>query len=276
MRVFRPLSVLAILSVVLTALGMQNEALTGQISVCGLVPGLPCATGGSAGAVGYAQSVLIPGLMSVFVAIAMGFLFYYAVRLMLESEDESTIAETKSAYAYAISGVAVVSLAQLIVAGTGIGTSNVVDAGPVNTAIGLVIDYLLAMTSAAVTAMMVFQAFRIILLQGQESEIEQQKKRFFNGLIGVAVILIAGPLVNSFLPGSNSNILSGEVVGIVNFLLTLFGALCVLGIIVAGILMVVSTDEALKDRAKKAIFGTVVSLIVVLCSYLIVSFVASL
>lgn len=247
-----------------------------QIETCGLVPGLPCATGGAGGAVDYAQDVLIPALMSVFIAMSLLFFFYYGVRLMLESEDESTIAETKSAYGYAIGGVVVVSLSQLIISGTGIGTNEVIDAEPVQSAIGLVVDYLLLMTSAAVTAMMVFQAFRIILLQGQESEIEQQKKRFFNGLLGVAVILLAGPLVNAFLPGSNSHIINEEVVGIINFLLTLFGALSVLGIIVAGVMMVVSTDESLKDRSKKTMFATVVSLIVVLCSLLIVQFIATL
>lgn len=255
---------------------LPGAAAAQSISVCGLVPGLPCASGGADGAVSFTQAIIIPALMSVFIAVSLLFFFYYAVRLMLESEDESTIAETKSAYGYAIAGVAVVSLSQFIVSGTGIGTANIVDAAPVQSAVGLVIDYLLAMTSAAVTAMMVYQAFRIILLQGQESEIEQQKKRFFHGLLGVAVILLAGPLVNGFLPGSTSGLLATEVVGVINFLLTAFGALCVLGIVVAGIMMTISTDEGLKDRAKKAMFATVVSLIVVLCSYLIVQFIASL
>lgn len=267
MRITRILALSAVLAL--------PQAAAAQITACP-VPGLPCASGGVGALVGYAESVLIPGLMSIFVAICLLFFFYYGVRLMLESEDESTISETKSAYGYAIAGVAVVSLAQFIIDGTGVGNGAVVNPDPINSALGLVIDYLLAMTSAAVTAMMVFQAFRIILLQGQESEIEQQKKRFFHGLLGVAVILLAGPLVNAFLPGSNSNILGAEVVGIINFLLTIFGALCVLGIIIAGVMLVVSTDEGLKDRAKKAIFATVVSLIVVLSAALIVRFIASL
>lgn len=273
MHFLRFLSVSAVL-----ALPQAAFAQARPITACDLVTGLPCASGGAAGAVIFAQARLFPALMSIFVAVCLLFFFYYAVRLMLESEDESTITETKSAYGYAIAGVAVVSLSQFIVDGTGIngGAPNVVNAVPVNSALRIVVNYLLAMTSAAVTAMIVFQAFRIILLQGQESEMEQQKKRFFHGLLGVAVILLAGPMVTAFLPGTGSNILSAEIVGIINFLLTIFGALCVLGIIVAGIMMLVSTDESLKDRAKKAIFTTVIALIVVLSSYLIVRFVATL
>src|SRR5690606_33535568 len=104
----------------------------------------------------------------------------------------------------------------------------------------------------------------------------QQKKRFFHGLIGVAIVLLADVTVDYFRPGARSIGLAGEIGGIVEFLLTIIGALAVLGFIVAGFMLVVSTDESLKDRAKKAIFATVVTMIIVLASSLIVRFVIGL
>ena len=61
-------------------------------------------------------------------------------------------------------------------------------------------------------------------------------------------------------------------VGIINFTLTLIGALAVFTIIIAGLLLVLSIDENLKDRAKKAIVVAVVGLIIALLSYILVRF----
>ena len=64
--------------------------------------------------------------------------------------------------------------------------------------------------------------------------------------------------------------------GIINFTLTLIGALAVFTIIIAGIMLVLSVDEGLKDRAKKAIVVAVVGLIVALLSYILVRFFVNL
>lgn len=242
------------------------------------INGLPCGGGGAAGASAYAFSVIIPAAQYVFLAAAILFFFYYAIRLMLESEDESTITETKSAYGYGVAGAAAVSLASLIVqaVGPGYATSTLVNSAPIITIVDIVVFYLRLMVSTAVSALIVFQGIRLILLQGQESEVEQQKKRFFHGLLGVAIILLANVVVAAFAPGAGSVQLAIEIVGIANFLLEILGALCVLAFIIAGIMLVVSTEDGLKDRAKKAMFTTVITLILVLSSYIIVNFVIGL
>lgn len=243
-----------------------------------LAPGLPCASGGgAAGANAFVMSVLVPRLEEVFLAIAILFFFYYAIRLILESEDENTITETKSAYGYAIAGAVFVSIASLIVqaVGPGFASASIVNTAPVVTALGTVTFYFRLMVSTAVTGLIVYQGVRIILLQGQESEMEQQKKRFFHGLIGVAIVILANVIVEGFIPvgGVGPFGLAIQIVGITNFLLEILGALSVLGFIVGGVMIVVSTDEGLKDRGKKAIFTTIISLILVLVSYVIVNFV---
>src|SRR5262245_60661158 len=78
-------------------------------------PILPCVTGGTTGIQAYVATVVFPGLRLLFIGIAILFFFVYAVRLMLESSEESVITDTKSAYAQAITGAAIVGLATLIV-----------------------------------------------------------------------------------------------------------------------------------------------------------------
>jgi hypothetical protein len=55
--------------------------------------------------------------------------------------------------------------------------------------------------------------------------------------------------------------------GLLSLVLTLLGAASVLAMIVAGILLIVSVDEALKERAKKIVIGTIIALVLTLMSY---------
>ncbi len=244
-----------------------------SVNPCFAALGLPCLPApGALGLAAYAEAYILRGAMAAFLAIAIWFFFYYGVRLLLEGEEESTISETKSAYGYGIAGAAIVSLAGIF-ADAFSDPTDIVDPEPIRDSLALVIRFMFLAVSISVTAAIVFLGVRLILLQGNESEIEQQKKRFFHGLLGVAVILLADVIVGAFLPGYGSVVIAQELVGIINFILTLLGALAVLAVIIAGIMLVVSVDEGLKDRARKTIFTTVIALIVVFCALLIVRFV---
>ncbi len=242
---------------------------------CGIAGGLPCGSGGAAGVSDFTVALIIPALEYIFLAIAIVMFFFYGVRLMLESEEDSTISETKSAIAYGVSGAVIVSIAGLIVqaVGPGFASGTIVNAGPVTTAFDSIVLFMRLMVSAAVSAVIVYQGFRLIVLQGDEGETEQTKKRFFNGLIGVAVVTLGNFIIEGFLPSSGPTVLTVQIIGIANYLLEIFGALCVLAFLVAGFMLVISTDEGLKDRAKKAMFTTTIAIIVVLCCLVIVNFV---
>lgn len=258
--------------------GIPVPTIPSASNPCGVAGGLPCGSGGAGGASAYAVSVIIPAMEYIFLAIAIVYFFYYGVRLMLESEEDSTIAETKSAYAYGVAGATIVSVAGLIVqaVGPGFASGTIINAAPVWTAFDSIILFLRLMVSAAVSAVIVYQGFRLIVLQGNESEAEQTRKRFFNGLIGVAVVTLANFIVEGFLPSAGPGVLGLQIVGIANYLLQIFGALCVLAFLVAGFMLVISTDEGLKDRAKKAMFTTTIALIVVLCCLVIVNFIINI
>lgn len=249
------------------------------LNPCGVAPGLPCGSGGAAGAANYTLTTIIPAMETVFLAVAIGYFFYYAVRLMLESEEDSVVSETKSAYGYAIGGSVIVSMSGLIAQAVspGFATSTLVNPAPIISGLDSIIYFMRLMVSAAVSAGIVFQGFRMIVLQGDEGELGAQKKRFFNGLIGVAVVTLGNIIIEGFLPTtSGPGLLTVQIVGICNYLLQIFGALCVLAFLVAGFMLVISTDEGLKDRAKKTMFTTTVSLIVVLSCLVIVNFVVTL
>jgi len=58
-----------------------------------------------------------------------------------------------------------------------------------------------------------------------------------------------------------------ELAGIARFLLTIFGALAVIGILAAGVMLIVSVDESLKDKAKKLVIACMIALVIVIASY---------
>jgi hypothetical protein len=246
------------------------------INVCGIMPALStwCATGGISSGVLLIETTLMDAAMNIFFGLSLLFFFYYAIRLMLESEDESTIGETKSAYSYAIAGCIIVSMVNYIrnAVGVGVASGTLINTAPVLTGVSNIILFIRLIIALCVTGAIVYSGFRLIVLQGQESEMEQQKKRFFYGLLGVAVILLAETIITAFLPPSGASVLAVQIVGIINFLLTIMGALAVLAFIVAGIMLVFSTTDSLKDRAKKTMFTTVIALILVIVSYVIIKF----
>lgn len=273
-----PLKILRIVTALSTLLLPQMAG--AQINPC-FIPGLPCLQGtGAAGLATFATNYILKGAMIAFFAVALLFFFYYAIRLMLEGEEENTITEVKSAYGYGITGAVIVSLAGFLASSFSDPTA-IINPAPIEDGLSLVITFMRLAVSISMTAAIVYLGVRLILLQGQESEIEEQKKRFFNGLLGVAIIILAETVVSAFFPtaiigGSGAVTLAREIVGIINFILTLLGALALLAFVVAGIMLIFATEDALKDRAKKTIFTTVISIIVVFSSLLIVHFVLNL
>lgn len=255
-----------------------------QINPC-FLPGLPCLPGtGATGMANYLSGFILTGAKTAFLAVAIIFFFYYGIRLLFEGEDENTVTEVKSAYGYGIAGAAIVSLSSLF-ADSFSNPTLIINPVPIEGGLGLVILFMRLAVSISMSAAIVYMGVRLILLQGQESEIEEQKKRFFNGLLGVAIIILANTVVGAVFPStllgtvmgnSGSVTIASEIVGIINFILTLLGAMALLAFVIAGIMLIFAADDALKDRAKKTIFTTVVTLIIVFSSLLIIHFILAL
>jgi hypothetical protein len=237
---------------------------------------IPCSTefgSGAAGASTYLIQNIFPAARIVFIATAILMFTQYALKLLFDPESSETISSTKLAYGYGIVACAIVGVATFIVEAVGQSArATIVNDAPINTAVGNIILYMRLIVATLVTLFLLIQGIRLIMKQGSEEEFQNAKTQFIHTIMGIALILLANILVSAFLPGSGSVILAAEIVGIINFTLTILGALAVIAIIIAGIMLIFSIDEGLRDRAKKAIFVAVVGLIVAILSYVIVRF----
>lgn len=212
------------------------------------------------------------------VAVVFGMFAYYALALLFLGDDENAATQMKTAFGHAIAGCAVVSVAILISEAIGGSTTPVNPlTGPVSTQIktGLenVTTYFKVIVGALVSFHVTYQGIRLIALQGKEEEVSKQKAKFFHGLIGVAVVLLANSIVSAVQPGNNAGVLSNEIKGIANFLITLFGLLAVVAFMASAAILMLSVDEGGKEKGKKGMFGSVVVLIVVFASWAIIHYV---
>src|SRR3989344_4474813 len=188
--------------------------------------------------------------------------------------NESTLTEQRQAFGDAARGMAMVGIATFIVetfapsvAGTGL-----VNETPFTDAFNRISDYLTIITGAFLIFVISFAGFRIIVLQGNEAEVDKQKKNFFNGLLGVVLLLTARIIVDAILPSGSPDDLVIEIGGMIRFLLEIMAGLAVVSIIVSGILYIVSLhNDALHERAKRIVLYTVIVLVIVIFSHLIVS-----
>ncbi|OGJ57585.1 hypothetical protein A3H22_00950 [Candidatus Peribacteria bacterium RIFCSPLOWO2_12_FULL_55_15] len=209
------------------------------------------------------------------IAVVFGMFAYYALAILFSSDDENATTQMKTSFGHAIVGCAIVSIAILI--------SDVISTEPINPLsdpgnvvkdqLQNIIDYFKIIVGALVSFHVTYQGIRLIALQGKEEELSKQKTRFFHGLIGIAVVLLATKLVEAASPGNNAGILSTEIKGIADFLITLFGLLAVVAFIASAAMLLLSVDESWKEKGKKGMFGSVIVLIIVFASFAIIKYV---
>lgn len=237
------------------------------------VPLIPCGSGGAAGAAAYLIGNIFPAARIVFIATAILMFTQYALKLLFDPDSSETVSSAKLAYGYGIIACAIVGVATFIVDAVGQNArATIINDAPIYSAVGNIVLYMRLMVATLVTIFLLIQGIRLIVKQGSDDEFQNAKTQFIHTILGIAVILVANVLVTAFFPGAGSVLLATEIVGIINFILTILGALAVVVIIIAGIMLVFSVNDGLKDRAKKAIFVAIVGLIVALLSYVIVRF----
>ena len=234
---------------------------------------IPCGSGGAAGMAAYIWGSIFPAARIIFIATAVLMFLQYGLKLLFDPDSSETVSSTKLAYGYGITACAIVGIATFIVEAVGQDArGTLINDAPVNTGLGNIILYMRLVVATLVTVFLLIQGVRLIMKQGSEEEFTNAKTQFTHTIMGIAVILLANILVEAFLPGQGSTILAPEIVGIINFTLTIIGGLAVVAIIVAGIMLVLSVEESLKDRAKKTIVVAIVGLIIAILSYIIVRF----
>ena len=232
------------------------------------VAGLPCDTaGGSDAAV---VTILINGAQIAFASVLFAMLIFYGVRLIMGSDNDSTITETYHSYAYAAIGTILAGSALLFAQTFTIPTQDsVISASPTNVVLNGVITAFKAILYSAVVFNIFYQGFRLVSSQ-DESQTDKAKKQFIYGLVGAAIVLLAGPLVTGFI-SANSGVAGVQAVGIANFMGAILGALAVIAMFVSGLYLVFAVNEQNSDKAKKVLTGAIIVLIITMMSLALIN-----
>lgn len=247
-------------------------------SLCGV---LSCSSAaGGVNALGpYIYRVFAMGLKGGFVAAATIMVFLNAFNMVLFSNEEGQVSEARKGFYHILAAGAVVSFGSLILSAFGIGgtatSGGNVNASPLIIAFNNVFLFISGIIGIAFLANLTLQAFRLVNSQGEQEYIERARKRIVTSIIGIGVVMLANVIVR-VANGGPTTLIATEVAGITGFFLTMIGFLAVLSLVVAGIMLVISVNEGLKDKAKTAIRVALVTLVVVAMSFALVSSFASI
>lgn len=206
---------------------------------------------------------------SIFGTVLFASIIYFGVRLILMSRNDSAQAEAVQSYVQALIGTIFVAGASSI-ASVVLNHTVVIDTVGLANQVGLLGQVALFIRNLVVGLLILnlfIQGFKMIIAQ-DEGETSAAQKGLIRSVLGTVIVMICGPIINAIVPSSSlSNTVTGEIVGIANFIVTIFGALAALAFVVAGAFYVLAVDASLKDRAHKLMISSIVAVLVVLASY---------
>lgn len=208
------------------------------------------------------KDTILKAATQAFKGFLLGSLLYYGLRLLFTADSDNASTETKQAFVYAVTAAILVGGAEIIAGAFEIGTVDPSEVGGVFET--TVLPFIMGLLSAALIANVTIQGI-LMIVSSDEGGATKARKRFIHGIIGVAIALLASPFVKAIM-GKNSSPIVDEAVGIGDFLITIFGILAVVGVIVSGFMLILSVDESLKDKARKLLISCIVALIVVISS----------
>lgn len=222
----------------------------------------------------YLSLIIVPAIKVVFVGVAVFYVAWYALAMIMFGGEESVQTEQRKAFLDAAKGMGLIGIASFLVdtfapSATG---AALINETPFTNAMNIIVDFITLITGAFLVFVISLAGFRIIVLQGNESEVETQKKNFFNGLIGVVLLLTARIGVLAILPSGSPDAIVTEIGGIIRFLLEIIAGLAVVSLIASGALFIVSLhNDNLRQRAKRILLSTVIILIIVIFSHVLIA-----
>lgn len=248
---FLPAVILALLLPVPGFAITVNPCITGDLTC---EPNLPA----------YVRATVVPAIVTAFGGIVFAAAVFYGLKLAAESRKDGAIAEAALAYGQIFAGAAVFLGA--IALANAFGTVGVI--APQEAEYGIlvgVVAYALQIVGAVLLLNVVVQSFRMMIAQ-DDGGISTARQNLIFSLIGTAIVMLAAGILNLVRPGAFNTEINQRFVGIANFIGVFFGILAVVAIIVAGVMLIVSVDESLKDRAKTIIIASLVAIVVVAVS----------
>lgn len=240
-----------------------------------LVAPLPCFA--AAGAT-YLRNTFLPFILNealiAFWGISAAAVFYYAVRTVIDAHKDEATKELGTSLIHVITGFAIIACASAFATAFGVGilsTDPTTDVNPgiLDPSIKSVADFIIKMSAGIFILMVVIAGLGMIASQGESSNFDKWRKVLISNCVGVVMMLTAYFVIHA-VADVNSGLLITEMRGLILWMLTLIGYICVVALIIAGIFLIVSVDESMRDRAKRIVIGTLISLIIVILSYALI------
>lgn len=232
-----------------------------QFEVCDTDVGLPnCTTN----LPGYVNSTILGGTDNIYTAffgITFAMMVFYGIKLAITSRSDSATSETISAFSQALFGVMLVT-GSLTLANSFATPGLVADVPAVESLLREVVEFITRLVGIALTLNIVIQGIRFIVAVN-EGNTDSARRNLIQSFIGAAIVILATPIIDLILPGTFNTGISNQIGGIANFIATIFGLMAVIAIIIAGIMLLVSVDEGLRDRARRLIITALVAVGVV-------------
>lgn len=258
--------ILGAASALLPALALADAPNPTSIDPCPMAGILTCLVGGDLAT--YFNDTIIAGARIAFIGLLIGAVIYYGLKLLFAPESDNAATEAKQAFEYALLGVILMTGASLLA--QSFVTGGVAEPSGVNTVLDTIVVFIKAVIAVALLVNISIQGFQMIV-STEEGGVTKARTRFLHAIFGAAIVLLTSPIVNMMYQ-RNASAGEIELKGIANFLITIFGILAVVALIVSGILLVISVDESFKDRAKKLATASLVALVVVICAAAFVNF----
>jgi len=258
-----------------------QQRIPANIALVGILMLLPtiCSAGAGAQALStFVQQHIILQALIAFWGISWAAMFYYAVRMVIDAQKEDALSNATNSFIFAFTGFVIIAIAGAFAAAfstTGFsgGPATGVSPGILQGSIVSVSNFIIEMSAGIFVLMIVIAGVRMVTTQGEQGAFDKAKHLLAINCGGVVLMLIAAAIVNG-VAYSDASIINEELKGIALFLLTLMGFLCVVALIVAGVYLVVSIEDSLRDKAKKIVIGTLTTLIIIFALYaLIITFV---
>lgn len=220
------------------------------------------------------QFSILPEIMTAFWGISYAAVFYYAVRMVLEAHKDEAGKDLTNSFIYVLVGFAIIACAGAFATAFGLGgLSNdaVTDVTPLTLDVGIksIADFIIKMSSGIFILIIVLTGLRMIASQGEEANFDKWRKVLVANCLGVVMMMTAYFTIHA-IADVNSEILINEMRGLILYMLTLIGFIAVAALIIAGIMLIVSVEESLKDRAKRIVIGTLISLLIVIACYTLI------
>ncbi|MDD5469796.1 MAG: hypothetical protein PHO92_03300 [Candidatus Peribacteraceae bacterium] len=213
---------------------------------------------------GHFRDAIVNNLLLAFGGFLFAALVFYSIKLAAESRKDSAMTEAMTAYVQVFAGATIVLGAYVIT--QSFGTEGVI--APANIEVGIiagVVGYIIQIVGAVLILNIVVQGIRL-LIATEEGGMTTARNNLIQSFVGVLLVMLGAPILQMIMPGSFNHGINDKLVGVANFIGVIFGILAVVAIIVAGIMLIVSVNESLKDRAKTIIIGALVAIVVITIS----------